>query len=375
MKQCIAFFKKEAVLSIASVLAVISMFFVHPDSAYVDYVDVRTLAVLFCLMSVMAGLQALGVFKWIARALLNRVQSLRQLILILVLLCFFSGMVITNDVALITFVPLTLTIIDLLDIAERKEWIIPIVVMQTIAANLGSMLTPIGNPQNLYLYGRSGMSAGAFFVLMLPYAAVALALLVVWTFLYCRKRNTKLEVHLTGDGQSADRKLLIMYAVLFVISLLVVARIVAYPVALGIVLAAVLLLDRSTLKRVDYSLLLTFVAFFVFIGNMGRIPAFRDFLQQMIAGHETVTAAAASQVISNVPAALLLSGFTDRTEALIIGTNLGGLGTLIASMASLISFKYIGAYDGKIRGRYFRYFTAANVIFLAFMLAFYFMIG
>ena len=374
MKQWIAFFKKEAVLSIAAVLAVVSMFFVPPDAAYMDYVDVRTLAVLFCLMSVMAGLQALGVFQWVARALLNRVQSLRQLILILLLLCFFSSMVITNDVALITFVPLTLTIIDLLDIAERKSWIVPIVVMQTIAANLGSMLTPIGNPQNLYLYGRSGMSAGAFFALMLPYAAAALVLLVGWTFLYCRKRNIRLEVHLTSNSQSADRRLLILYALLFAVSLLVVARVVAYPVALGIVLAAVLLLDRNTLKHVDYALLLTFAAFFVFIGNMGRIPAFRDFLQQMIAGHETLTAIAASQVISNVPAALLLSGFTNRTEALIIGTNLGGLGTLIASMASLISFKYIGAYDGRLRGRYFRHFTAANVVFLAVMLAFAFVI-
>ena len=374
MKQWIAFFKKEAVLSIAAVLAVVSMFFVPPDAAYMDYVDVRTLAVLFCLMSVMAGLQALGVFQWVARALLNRVQSLRQLILILLLLCFFSSMVITNDVALITFVPLTLTIIDLLDIAERKSWIVPIVVMQTIAANLGSMLTPIGNPQNLYLYGRSGMRAGAFFALMLPYAAAALVLLVGWTFLYCRKRNIRLEVHLTSNSQSADRRLLILYALLFAVSLLVVARVVAYPMALGIVLAAVLLLDRNTLKHVDYALLLTFAAFFVFIGNMGRIPAFRDFLQQMIAGHETLTAIAASQVISNVPAALLLSGFTNRTEALIIGTNLGGLGTLIASMASLISFKYIGAYDGRLRGRYFRHFTAANVVFLAVMLAFAFVI-
>lgn len=375
MKQCISFFKREAVLSIASVLAVISMFFVHPDSAYIGYVDFRTLAILFCLMAVMAGFQALGAFKWIARELLNKVRSLRQLILILLLLCFFFSMIITNDVALITFVPLTLTIIDLLDIAEQKNWIIPIVVMQTIAANLGSMLTPIGNPQNLYLYGRSGMSAGAFSALMLPYAAVALALLIGWTFLYCRKRNVKMEVHLTEEQPFVPSGILWMYGALFVISLLVVARLVPYPAALGVVLVCVLAVDRKTLQHVDYSLLLTFVAFFVFIGNMGRIPAFRDFLQQMIAGHETVTAVAASQVISNVPAALLLSGFTDRMEALIIGTNLGGLGTLIASMASLISFKYIGAYDGKLRGRYFKYFTVANVVFLAIMLGFSFLVA
>lgn len=375
MKQCIAFFKKEAVFSIATALAIVSMFFVRPDRAYIDYVDFRTLAILFCLMAVMAGLQAQGLFKQIAKALLNRVHSLRQLILILLLLCFFFSMVITNDVALITFVPLTLTIVDLLDMAERKEWIIPIVVMQTIAANLGSMLTPIGNPQNLYLYGRSGMSAPAFFSLMLPYAVVALVLLIGWSFLYCRKRNVKMEVHLTGDDQGTNRKLLTMYAALFLLSLMVVARLVSYPVVLGIVLAAVLIADRKTLKHVDYSLLLTFVSFFVFIGNMGRIPAFRNFLQQMIEGHETLTAVAASQVISNVPAALLLSGFTDQFRSLIIGTNLGGLGTLIASMASLISFKYIAAYDSKLRGRYFQYFTLANVVFLAIMLGSYFIIA
>ncbi|MCQ2447957.1 MAG: citrate transporter [Oscillibacter sp.] len=375
MKQCIAFFKKEAVFSIATALAIVSMFFVRPDRAYIDYVDFRTLAILFCLMAVMAGLQAQGLFKQIAKALLNRVHSLRQLILILLLLCFFFSMVITNDVALITFVPLTLTIVDLLDMAERKEWIIPIVVMQTIAANLGSMLTPIGNPQNLYLYGRSGMSAPAFFSLMLPYASVALVLLIGWSFLYCRKRNVKMEVHLTGDDQGANRKLLTMYAALFLLSLMVVARLVSYPVVLGIVLAAVLIADRKTLKHVDYSLLLTFVSFFVFIGNMGRIPSFRNFLQQMIEGHETLTAIAASQVISNVPAALLLSGFTDQFRSLIIGTNLGGLGTLIASMASLISFKYIAAYDSKLRGRYFQYFTLANVVFLVIMLGSYFIIA
>lgn len=375
MKQCIAFFKKEVVLSIAGILAILSMFLVHPDSAYIDYVDFRTLGILFCLMTVMAGLQALGLFKQIAKALLNRVQSLRQLILILLLLCFFSSMLITNDVALITFVPLTLTIIDLLDMAERRDWIIPIVVMQTIAANLGSMLTPIGNPQNLYLYGCSGMSAAAFFALMLPYAAVALALLIGWTILYCCKRNVKMEVHLAEEQPFVLSGILWMYGVLFVISLLVVARLVPYPAALGVVLVCVFAADRKTLQRVDYSLLLTFVAFFIFIGNMGRIPAFRSFLQQMIAGHETVTAVAASQIISNVPAALLLSGFTDQFRTLIIGTNLGGLGTLIASMASLISFKYIGAYDSKLRGRYFRYFTVANVIFLAIMLSFYFVIA
>lgn len=374
MKKLRELFKKEAVLCIAVLLAVVSSFLVLPDRQYIDYIDFHTLAILFCLMCVMAGLQKLGLFELTAQKLLKRVKGISHLEEILVLLCFFFSMLITNDVALITFVPFTFTVLRLLGEEQQRKMAIPIVVLQTIAANLGSMLTPIGNPQNLYLYGKAGISLGAFLKLMLPYTVTALLLLVVCCMMLGRKENNA-RLEISFEGSAALRggiKPLAVYLLMFVLCLLTVAHILSVWITLAVVLAVQLVLDREVLKRVDYSLLLTFVGFFVFIGNMGRIPAFSEFLQQVVEGNETVVAVVASQVISNVPAALLLSGFTENYEALVIGVNLGGLGTLIASMASLISYKYIGkeSEEGRIgsKGRYLAAFTVVSIIFLAVLL-------
>ena len=390
-RRCMEFIKKETVLSIALLLAVISSLVILPDAEYLNYIDFRTLGILFCLMAVMAGLQKIGVFRWIAGKLLQQVRGVRQLVLILVMLCFIFSMFITNDVALITFVPFTFTVLKLAGEEQAERLAVPVVVMQTIAANLGSMLTPIGNPQNLYLYGKSGMGMGEFLGLMLPYTLVSLVLLVVWC-LWIGKGTAGEDVGGAGEdigtaGRSEgatehrevsvewqrtsfnrDTKALAAYLILFVLCLLTVARVVPYWITLIVVIAVMCLVDRQVLARVDYALLLTFVGFFVFIGNMGRIPAFRSFLENIISGNEVITAIVSSQVISNVPAALLLSGFTQNYSALIIGTNLGGLGTLIASMASLISFKYIGKEKKEQKGTYLIYFTVANVIFLAILL-------
>lgn len=374
MQKIITFFKQETVLCIACILAVISAFFVPPDAQYLEYIDFRTLGLLFCLMAVMAGLQEIGVFRKLAQGMLSNVRSMRQLVPILILLCFFSSMLMTNDVALITFVPFTFIVLDLAGTGAKKTHMIPIVVMQTIAANLGSMFTPIGNPQNLYLYGVSGMPLGQFLLLMLPYTAVSGILLMAWSFWYTRKENSEFKVNFSGQSDPVSRKKLTVYLLLFLLSLLTVARVIRWEITLVILLALVLVTDRKVLRRVDYSLLVTFVGFFVFIGNMGRIPVFRDFLEGMIAGHEVVTAVVSSQVISNVPAALLLSGFTEEYASLIVGTNLGGLGTLIASMASLISFKLIGKEQTGIKGKYLLWFTAANLVFLAVLMGVYFVI-
>ncbi len=368
-KKMIRFFKQETVLCAAFALAAVSVFFVRPDKEYLGYVDFRTLAILFCLMSVMAGLQKSGVFQYVAQALLSRVHKAWQLVLILVLLCFFSSMLVTNDVALITFVPFTLIVLGMIGPEAEGQLMIPVVVLQTIAANLGSMLTPIGNPQNLYLYGKAGLSLGEFVLLMLPYAAVALAVILVWSIIQSRAYHGPVQVSFTERAEISGSNIhLAVYAVLFVLALLTVARVVPYGVTLGITIAALLVMDRSIFGRVDYSLLLTFVGFFIFIGNIGRIPAFSQMLQQIVSGHEILAGVAASQVISNVPAALLLSGFTENLSALIIGVNLGGLGTLIASMASLISYKLIAREESQVKGVYFRYFTVANVCFLVILL-------
>lgn len=364
--------KKEAVLSIALVLAVISSFFVHPDKEYLEYIDFRTLAILFCLMAVMAGLQKIGLFHFVAEKLLKTVTHIRGLIFILIMLCFFCSMVITNDVALITFVPFTFIVLKLILGKEAEQSIIPVVVMQTIAANLGSMLTPIGNPQNLYLYGKASMNFGEFIWFMLPFTAVAFIGLTAWCLLFPYKGEKKLALRLElQTSLGAYKKQMVIYAALFVLSLLTVAHVIPYELTLLVVLAVILILDKEVLGRVDYALLFTFVGFFVFIGNMGRVPAFHALLQRIITGNEVITAVVASQFMSNVPAALLLSGFTGQYGLLIIGTNLGGLGTIIASMASLISFKYIGKEYKQLRGRYLLYFTLANVVFLAIFLAYY----
>lgn len=367
-RKLVEFIKKETVLTVAILLAVLSAVMIPPDGNYVGYIDFRTLSILFCLMTVMAGLQKLGVFRRIGKILLQHTQSTTQLVEVLVLMCFFFSMIITNDVALITFVPFTFTVLRLSGEDSVKKLAVPVIILQTIAANLGSMLTPIGNPQNLYLYGKAQMSAGAFVVLMLPYSLVSLFLLVVCGVVVAKRSGMVVrgaDVSLPEEEKEEQKKYLLPgYLLLFVLCLLTVAHVISYPVTLGMVALAVLLLDRGTLGKVDYSLLLTFVGFFIFIGNMGRMPAFCDFLQKFIGGREVMTAVTASQVISNVPAALLLSGFTGNLTALIIGTNLGGLGTLIASMASLISYKQVVRQIPEEKGKYFGWFTIVNIIFL-----------
>lgn len=352
------FLKKETVLSVASVLAVISAFMIHPDKEYLSYIDVRVLAVLFCLMIVMQCYQEAGVFSWLAEKLLARCHTSRQLEAVLVFLCFFSSMLISNDVALITFVPFAILTLSMSSLRNR---IIPVVVLQTVAANLGSMLTPIGNPQNLYLFSLSGMNIGAFTIILLPWTILAFILLSCWL---CLSRSMPVVLPATSCHQGFQRNMTVVCSVLFAISVLSVFRILHYGIAFVVVFISILLYARRLLRQVNYALLCTFVAFFVFIGNMGRIPQIRSFLESVISGHEFVVSVIASQVVSNVPAALLLSGFTDKYIPILLGVNIGGLGTLIASLASLISYQYAAKALPEKKGSYLVYFTAVNMVFL-----------
>ena len=370
MRRVADFIKREAVLCIEVLLALVSMFFVPPDAEYAGYIDLRTLGILFCLMTVVAGLKGLGVFSALAQLLLKRVRTVRALVVALVLMCFFFSMVITNDVALITFVPFTFELLRLAGEQAEREWLVSAVAMQTAAANLGSMLTPLGNPQNLYLYGRAGMTAGELAALMLPYSALSLAMIMLWIAL--RRGGGSISVRFEEKKEIAGKKRLAMYIALFAVCLLAVLRVIWWQAAAAVVLVCVLAADRKTLRSVDWGLLATFVGFFVFVGNMGRIPALRQLLESVVAGNEVLTAAASSQIISNVPAALLLSGFTQDMRGLIIGTNTGGLGTLIASMASLISYKQLCAQRPQEKGRYMLCFTVSNVVMLAALLGEYF---
>lgn len=371
IKKAFNFAKNEIVLTISLVLAVISAFFVTPNKTYADYIDFRTLGLLFSLMTVTEGCKKLGLFERCANAILGKVHNTFQLSAVLVGLCFFSSMFITNDVALITFVPLSLTALSSLrNIGEKL--IIPITVLQTIAANLGSMLTPIGNPQNLYLFGISNMTLSDFLKLMLPYTVVAAVMLLICISIVCRSTE-QFDFEQTSSTERVDTQTpknkagLLVCLFLFILCLLTVARLIPWQATALAALLLTAISHKEILKKVDYPLLLTFCGFFIFIGNMGKLDFFRNALKSILEGHELLISAAASQIISNVPCAILLSGFTDDLKALIVGTNIGGLGTLIASMASLISYKQIFRSYPKKKGRYFAFFTAANIAFLTIM--------
>lgn len=374
VNRTIEFIKKEAVLCAAVLLALISMFFVFPDKQYADYIDFRTLGILFSLMAVMEGMKSIGVFRLTAEGLLKRAGSIRSIAMILVGLCFFSSMIITNDVALITFVPFTIVTFRMLGRKTEDELLVPIVVMQTLAANLGSMLTPLGNPQNLYLYGVSGISLGRFIKLLLPFAALSFLMLFVWILVKTSSYEFEAEISLSDDGSKLSKSRFAVYLLLFAVCLLAVADVIHFVVAAGAAVAVLLIADRRLLGKIDYSLLLTFIGFFIFIGNMSRVEAINSFLSRIIDGNEFAVSVGASQVISNVPAALLLSGFSDNYEKLILGTDIGGLGTLIASMASLISFKCISKERPDVKKRYFLLFTVSNIVFLAVLISAYIII-
>lgn len=358
--------KNEMVLCIAFVLAVISMFAVPPNLGYLNYIDVRVLALLFCLMMVMSGLKQLGIFERIAHGLLSKAKNFRQLSLILVLLCFFTSMLITNDVALITFVPFTIL---LLKIAKLEQKMIGLLVLQTIAANLGSMLTPIGNPQNLYLYSISGMSLLTFMQMMLPLTAASFLLLLICCLM---QQNTMIHSELSVASAKkirAKEKLELFFLCLLLgISLLSVLRLIPYGIPLGVALLGAVILKKEWFRQIDYGLLLTFVCLFVFIGNIGKLSVVHVLLEKLLDGRVMLVSFSSSQFISNVPAAILLSGFTDQWTELLKGVNIGGLGTLIASLASVITYKYYVQESSSQKGNYIKQFTLFNFGFAVVLL-------
>lgn len=358
------FIKKETVFTIAVILGLISCFFVHPDSKYIEYVDFRVLSILFCLMMLVAGLRQQWIFRRLAEKLTTYVHTSRGLELILVLLPFVSSMIITNDVALITFVPFALA---LLKGAGLENRIIRVIVLQTIAANLGSMLTPIGNPQNLYLYNLSGMEFGSFLLLMLPLTLISLIMLIIIVLI---SKKAPITVSFEKADVEISKFKLTVIAILFLICMGTVVRVVPWGISLICVLVASFIWFRDLFPEVDYYLLGTFTGFFVFVGNMQRIPAIEKMIGRLLDGHEMICSVLLSQIVSNVPASMLLSGFTDNYTALLKGVDIGGLGTLIASMASLISYKFYAVTKDSKKGKYMITFTLWNLLFLAVLILF-----
>ena len=384
-----AFLRGETILIVATLLALISCFIVPPDWHYREYVHVSTIAQLICLMLVVCGLQRVGVFRIIGAKLLEHVDTARGLVLTFISLTFFSSMLITNDVALLTFVPFALAVLKM---AKMEDRAILVCTLMTIGANTGSMLTPIGNAHNLYFKALTGMSTGHFLAVMGPYTAVSAAMLIAITCIVFRGRrlegisgmdsksiehgvlapdSTKPqpdEIHVTGYGAGYGGWRTIVYSLLFIVCLLAVSDVIPLWVMCVIVVVVFLFTDRRVFKYVDWGLPLTFCMFFIFIGNMKRVPEFYELARSLVGGHPLEVAVGSSQVISNVPTTILLSGFCDQWRDLIIGTNLGGMGTLIASMASLISYKNVVRQYPHKKGRYLAVYSAVNVLFLAVLL-------
>jgi len=364
LKNIKSFFAKETVFCVAAVCAVVTMFFIPPDKEYLHYIDFRVLCLLLCLMAVVAGLKTIGVFQCLTAQLLYRIRSGRVLSVTLVLLPFISSMFVTNDVALIIFIPFTLLLLEQLGYNRN---IISVIVFQTIAANLGSMATPVGNPQNLYLYAFYNLDISEFFSVTLPLTAVSAVVLIAASIPLLPRKIPEQTMQRVSIG---NRMHLFMYLILFVLCLLSVFRVISYLLTTGITVAVLLLTDRKILKQIDYMLLLTFVCFFTVSENLGRVEAIRTFLQQLLQSNTLLTAIGTSQVISNVPAAIMLSGFTDSWRQMLSGVNIGGLGTPIASLASLITIKFYMRWPNAKIMRFLGFFMVSNVIGLVILLLF-----
>ncbi len=362
MNKALGFVKAQPVLTAAFVLAVISMIFIPPDEQYIGYCNFAVLAELFGLMIAVAGLRGAGLFEKLTGALLKHAGTIRKLSLILILLCFTSSMVVTNDVALITFIPLTLHIFA--GINDERSRVLTLV-LETAAANLGSMMTPVGNPQNLYIYDKYGLSVWQFLQTMMPAGIMSLIMIVLLSLMIpnvpCMAQS--------GEPRRLSKRITALYACLFVLCVVTVFKVLPYPVCAVAAVAAALLTDRKLLLKADYSLLATFVCFFVFVGNISRISEVSTFFSEMLKGHEIMVSALLSQVISNVPAAVMLSGFTKYGTMLLIGVNLGGLGTPIASMASLITLQFYRSSENARTGWFLAVFTAVNFGMLSVLLA------
>jgi len=410
------FIKSNPVFIFAGIAASFSMFFVPPNAGYISYIDFRTIVILLSQLMIIEGLMESGVFDFLSGKIVKRFQDTRSLSSMLILMCFFISMLVTNDVSLISFVPLT---IILLEKIKDDNLMIFVIVLETIAANLGSMLMPFGNPQNLFLFNISGISGLEFIMLMLKYTAVSLVLILICCIFIPKKNlagikdvsmpssaenilnsddnifssidkgaenqihgaKSEKQIHGANLDNSIQKKSTIQSKssmkknleiigsiILLTICILTVFHIGNEWILIALCVGFFLIIDRAVLKNVNYILPLTFMEFFILTGNIKALPQFSETLSRFITGHEMITGVLLSQIISNVPAAMLLSSFTDNYKALIIGTDIGGLGTLIASMASLISFQFYSSEENSRPGKYLLVFTLMNVIFLIVLL-------
>ncbi len=352
------FVRANAVLVIAAVLAFATSVIVPPDAEYIGYFDFKTLTCLFCTLAVICALKNIGFFTFLAKKIVMATGNLRMAVLALVYITFIGSMLIANDMALLTFLPLGFFV---LESTGQRKYMAFTFIMQNIAANLGGMLTPFGNPQNLFLFSKFSIPTGQFMLTMLPPFLIATALITVCCLVFVKPVSLTLE---KDDKKSLPVARTIVYLALFAFSIFIVFRAIPYWTGLIVIPIALLILDKSALGKVDYGLLLTFVCFFIFAGNMGRIDAVRELFSDLLEKNTLVVSALSCQVISNVPSSILLSQFTDNWRELLVGVNVGGAGTLIASLASLITFKEYTKNEPNKTGKYILLFSAFNFAFL-----------
>ena len=356
LQKIAAFLKKNAVLCIATLAAVITSCIVPPDEKYLEYFDWKTLTCLFCVLAVVCALRNIKFFTALARKIVRLFKTTRASILALVYITFLGSMLIANDMALLTFLPLGYFV---LSSTGKQKYMAFTFIMQNIAANLGGMLTPFGNPQNLYLYTKFAIPTGEFMWTMLPPFCISVALITI-----CCLFVKKEPLEIADEDIQLPKLRTAIYGVLFALSIVIVFRVIPFWIGLIVIPLVLLFMDRDALKKVDYGLLLTFVAFFIFSGNMARIEGVRRLFESLLAKNALVVSALSCQVISNVPSAVLLSQFTNDWQALLVGVNIGGVGTLISSLASLITFREYAKHNEGKSGKYLLLFSAFNFAFL-----------
>ena len=354
--KCSRFVHHNFVLAISVCAAVFTMFFVPPDQKYFNYFDFRTLTCMFCVLAVVGALRNIEFFSILARQTVKHFRTARSSILALVYITFISSMLIENDMALLTFLPLGYFI---LSSTNKKKYLAFTFILQNMAANLGGMVTPFGNPQNLYLFSKYNIPTARFFVIMFPPFLVSMVLITVCCF-FVKEEPLSIE----GEEIKLPLKRTAIYALLFLLSVSIVFRWIPYLIGLVVLTAVLYVADKKSLKMVDYPLLMTFVAFFIFSGNMARIEFVRNLFRSALHTNALLVSVLSCQVISNVPTAILLSQFTNQYKDILIGVNIGGAGTLIASLASLITYREFVLHSPENSKSYFKLFSLLNFAFL-----------
>ena len=368
VKEVPRFCKKNVVLVIAILAALITTIIVPVDKNYIGYFDFKTLTCLFCVLAVVCALKNINFFYMLAEQIVKLFKNVRFAILALIYITFIGSMLIANDMALLTFLPLGCFV---LKTTGKKKYMAFTFIMQNIAANLGGMLTPFGNPQNLFLYSKFNIPTGEFMLTMLPTFILSIAIITACCFIFVKKEPLELE----GEEMHVSKTRTAIYLVLFAYSIFIVFRFIPYWTGLIIIPTALLILDKKALKMVDYPLLLTFCAFFIFSGNMARIDAVKELFQFLLDKSTLLFSIFSCQFISNVPSAILLSQFTTDYKDLLLGVNIGGVGTLIASLASLITLREFSKNNPGKTKKYVLMFTAFNFGFLAVLTGFQYIVN